>query len=207
MFNKSDQLNELFKALAEAQKELKNPPKSKTAKIPLKNGGTKEYSYADLAQASDMFRPILAKYGLSLLQPLVSTEKGDAIFTVLAHSSGQYIESMAYLPVPQNPTAQEIGSALTYLRRYAALSILGLQGDEDDDGEEVSKPIQKPIFSAPKAISPMNHLVQVATECGFTTSQMTDLIKSKFNKTTSKELTKEEVEILVNYLDENRVKR
>lgn len=64
----------------------------------------------------------------------------DGLCTTLIHAeSGEYMQAQfKMLPVKQDPQAQ--GSAITYARRYSLVSILGLNVDEDDDGNKASEP-------------------------------------------------------------------
>ncbi len=126
-------LKELGKALAVAQGELKNPHKSKTAKVRMKSGGDFTYQYADIADGLDVIRPCLSKHGLSLLQvPLI---RGDTLMLItrILHASGQWIEGE--YPVARIAMShQDMGAAMTYARRQAAFAMVGIAGDEDTDG-------------------------------------------------------------------------
>lgn len=124
----------LAKALVAAQTDLRNPgfDKSNTA-----FGAPR--GYASLASHVDALRLPLAKHGLAVVQ-LVGTEPDGrlSLRTVLTHASGDSIESHVSVPMP--PTEQKVGSSLTYLRRYALAAIVGVCGDEDDDGNVASAP-------------------------------------------------------------------
>ena len=92
--------------------------------------------FASLAGVMDAVRPVLARNGLALLQhpTCAGTVENPlpALRTTLIHVSGEREEDVMLLAVEKaGPQAQ--GAALTYARRYAALAILGLVGDEDDD--------------------------------------------------------------------------
>ncbi len=129
----SEQLNELFDAMAQVQGALKDPGKEKTAKVSLKAGGDYSYKYADLSDILKIARPILAKNGISIIQSPTNEHAGAVtIITRLGHRSGQWIESALTLPVG-DAKPQTLGSAITYGRRYAAAAILGLSPEEDDD--------------------------------------------------------------------------
>lgn len=122
----SEQLNELAKALSEAQAEF--PPIPKTSSNPFFKS-----KYADLADVKAIADPIATKHGLTVSQWPSSNEKGDTLITFLLHTSGQFIQSEMQLhPVKVDPQGQ--GSAITYGRRYAYSAALGLVTDEDDDG-------------------------------------------------------------------------
>lgn len=89
--------------------------------------------YADLASVWDACRKPLTDHGLSVMQLPGKDEGGYYLITVLAHSSGEWIESkLAFVPVKDDP--QGLGSALTYARRYALAAMVGV-APEEDDGE------------------------------------------------------------------------
>ncbi len=137
----SDLIGELAKALASAQTELKNPVKKKTAKV-----GTYSYQYADIAEVLDTVRPILARNGIALTQPTVLAEDVLVVQTRLTHAaSGQWMTS-DYPVCRLNGDHQKMGAAMTYARRYALCSMIGVAADDDRDGEgaaEVSAPQKK----------------------------------------------------------------
>lgn len=122
--NTSDQINEIAGALAKAQAEIRNPEKDR------ENPHFKS-RYATLASGLDVARPVLAKHGLSVVQ--TPSVDGDGLFltTRLLHSSGQWIESE--YPVCKIGQQQQMGSALTYARRYSLFALVGIAPDEDDD--------------------------------------------------------------------------
>lgn len=122
----SESLAALGKALAEAQTELDNVTKD------AKNPHFKS-EYATLAAITDTTRPVLAKHGLSLLQ--MPSFAGGVVYveTMLLHSSGEWISETAGAPA-QKQDAQGVGSAITYLRRYAQAGFCNI-AQQDDDGE------------------------------------------------------------------------
>lgn len=126
----TDTIEALAAALAEAQGEMKNAVLNKT------NPHFRS-RYADLAAIRDATLPALSKHGLALTQTTQATADGLFLVTRLIHKSGQEISGTYPLPVTGKP--QELGSALTYARRYAWSSICGITADEDDDGEAASK--------------------------------------------------------------------
>jgi len=105
-----------------------------------KRGGTGNYgTYVTLADALQAVQPATA-HGLAHSQTMEYLCDGlMALKTVLLHESGESIESS--LPIPfkfeggRGNSMQQLGSALTYARRYGLLSIYGLAGDDDDDAE------------------------------------------------------------------------
>jgi hypothetical protein len=110
--------------------------------------------YATLAGINDAIMPALVANGLTVAQE-VSTDYHDATLLVtvetwLCHTSGEYIQ-FAPLALPvDKPTAQGVGSAITYGRRYALMAALNLSAD-DDDGQAAtdSRPAQRPAPPRP----------------------------------------------------------
>ena len=95
--------------------------------------------YADLSSILEAIREPLSKNGLAVAQ-FPSGE--NQLITILMHDSGEWIEdSFTMKPVDQKP--QSVGSVITYMRRYALGAVLGISTEEDDDGNEASKPRQK----------------------------------------------------------------
>lgn len=118
-------------SLAELQAELPVVAKSKKAKVKTRDGGSYEYTYAGLAEVSEAALPLLSKHGLAFSACPRGTDHGYELAGVLLHTSGERIEGA--LPIYGN-SPQEIGSAITYARRYLLGSMTGLVTDDDDDG-------------------------------------------------------------------------
>jgi hypothetical protein len=127
----SEQIDKLAHALAQAQGEIRNAPK--TSDNPFFKS-----RYADLAEVWDAVRGPMSKHGLAILQiPLSSDGKTVTIHTLLMHSSGQWVDGdLTLAPVKQDP--QGIGSAATYARRYALQGFMGVAPTDDDDGNLAS---------------------------------------------------------------------
>ena len=118
-----------MKKLLEVQKELGAIRKDKTN--PFFNS-----SYADINTVLEAVKPVLNKHGIVVLQPLSSVEGKPAIKTVLLDTeSNERVEEVAV--IPEIADAQKAGGAITYFRRYALVSMLGLE-QEDDDGNTAS---------------------------------------------------------------------
>lgn len=92
--------------------------------------------YATLDNILDTTRPLLAEVGISVIQLPVG-ESG--LTTMLLHESGEFIRETYIMPAKSNDP-QGNGSRLTYQRRYALGAILGIATEQDDDGNEASKP-------------------------------------------------------------------
>ncbi len=136
------EIKEIALALAKAQSKFPSIPKNKTAKVVAKTGRNYEYKYADIADVLSAVRPVLSSLELSLTQTVVRTESGYDLITSLLHSSGQHIDS--FFPLPLGLHAQELGTLLTYYRRYFACALLGIAAEEDLDGEDDSDDDKRP---------------------------------------------------------------
>lgn len=146
----SESINELATALAAAQAEMPEVKKLKqgTVRGTNKAGASYNYSYAyaDIADVLKTALPVLSKHGLSIVQPTVFADDIVIVRTRLMHSSGQWLES-DYPVCSLTGDHQKMGAALTYARRYALSSFIGVAADEDKDGEaaeQVAAPAKKP---------------------------------------------------------------
>lgn len=130
---KSQSIKEIASALCQFQAQVETI--KKTATNPFFKS-----KYADLADILDVIRQPLADNGLSFVQ----FPKGkNCLDTMLMHVSGEWIsESFEMTPTKNDP--QGAGSVITYQRRYALGSILGLNIDVDDDGNRASEPAKEP---------------------------------------------------------------
>ena len=127
----SEQTNELFKALATFQKEVKQPKKD--ADNPFFKS-----KYVPLENVVEVIHEAASKVGLSELT--YPAQEGDhvGVGVIITHESGQYIEFPPILMKPDKNTPQGIGSAITYARRYALSSAFGIASETDDDGNSAS---------------------------------------------------------------------
>ena len=132
-------MTNIFKALADFQQEC-----------PVVYRGSKGYGYkyADLPSIFKTINPLLKKNGLGFTQLV----QENAIETILFHvKRGETIKSMTTIPegvqLKGMNEFQVAGSAITYYRRYALSSLLGIITDEDADaaGTQVSTPKAKPV--------------------------------------------------------------
>lgn len=127
-------MKNLYKALADFQQE-----------VPVIHKGTSGYgySYADLPAIFEIINPLLKKYGLGFFQAVNGTKIDTTVFHI---ESGESITSSTDIPqgvqLAKMNEFQVLGSAITYIRRYALSSMLGLVTDKDTDasGEQVKKP-------------------------------------------------------------------
>ena len=101
--------------------------------------------YATLDNILDTTRPLLAEVGISVIQ-LPCGESG--LTTMLLHESGEFIKETYVMPAKSNDP-QGNGSRLTYQRRYALGAVLGIATEQDDDGNEASKPTAQTQSNTP----------------------------------------------------------
>jgi hypothetical protein len=119
--------NEIAKALAAAQGEMKNPAFD-TTNPHYRN------KFASLASVRNATVPTLAKHGIAVVQDLTTVEGAIACTTRLYHASGQTLTFGPLVMPATKQDAQGLGSAATYCKRYSLMAVCGVVGDEDDDG-------------------------------------------------------------------------
>lgn len=126
----SDKTESLIPAMLKLHEEMPAIPKKRTAKI----GQSHSYSYADISDVLQAIRPKLADCGLVVCQDTKSTDHGLEVTTRLYHSSGEWIEGEPVVMPVGKGTAQDIGAASTYGRRYSLAALLAIATDDDVDG-------------------------------------------------------------------------
>jgi hypothetical protein len=147
MHRSSESIGAIAAALAKAQAELTNPEKSLTATIatPGPRGGERSFRYAPLSSGLDIVRKNLGRHEIAAVQTTaIDTEAGLVrLTTVLAHSSGEWISSeWPVCPVSETATPHRMGAALTYARRYALFTLVGIAGEDDLDAPD-SGPVRE----------------------------------------------------------------
>lgn len=155
----SDTIGALAGALAKAQGQFVNPKKNKTVKVKTKAGYEYEFTYATFDAIMDAVREPLSSNGLAVIQALRKTQQGTIIATMLMHESGEWMSSEVQLLI-EGSNNQDFGSAITYMKRYALSSMIGISADEDDDGNagdgnEAKKKEQKAVKGGDKT-EPLN---------------------------------------------------
>jgi ERF superfamily protein len=151
MHSSSESLGTLAAALAKAQAELTNPEKSLVASIrpPFPREGERTFRYAPLSSGLDIVRKSLGRHEIATIQTTAIDQDAGLVrlTTVLVHSSGEWVSSE--WPVCQMTdiaSAQRMGAALTYARRYALFTLVGIAGEDDLDAPdlEASQPGELP---------------------------------------------------------------
>lgn len=128
----SPTIEALAAALALAQGEFQPVVRDKIVTVATRAGGKYTFAYAPLDSIMSSVRDALNTNGLSIIHGIQRFDGGDVLETMLLHSSGQFLSTEVPLSVVgEGP--QAYGSAMTYARRYAVTSILGLVAEDDDD--------------------------------------------------------------------------
>jgi ERF superfamily len=138
----SETVAALASALAKAQAELVNPEKSLTATIRTGRPGECERSfrYAPLSSGLDIVRKTLGQHEIATLQTTAIDQTAGMInlTTMLAHASGEWIASdWPVCPVAESANPQRMGAVLTYARRYALFTLVGIAGEDDLDAPDL----------------------------------------------------------------------
>src|SRR5947209_12244169 len=139
----SESVAALAAALAKAQAELINPEKSLTAAIRTGRPGEAERSfrYAPLASGLDIVRKTLGQHEIATVQTTTIDQASGMVqlTTVLAHASGEWIASdWPVCPIAETANPQRMGVALTYARRYALFTLVGIAGEDDLDAPDLT---------------------------------------------------------------------
>src|SRR5262245_60139140 len=145
MARSSESVAALACALAKAQAELVNPEKSLTATIRSARPGELERSfrYAPLASGLDIVRKTLGQHEIATVQTTAIDPAAGMVnlTTMLAHASGEWIASdWPVCPVAQTANPHRMGAALTYARRYALFTLVGIAGEDDLDAPDICTP-------------------------------------------------------------------
>jgi hypothetical protein len=144
----SPKVDKIAPALIKVQEAINPITKNKTAAI----SQTRRYHYADLTSCLEEALPKLNANGICLTQTLWPDANGATkLWSILLHTSGQWIASQHPLIAKDTTSMQDIGSAETYARRYSICAQVGL-ALEDDDAAAASKPTQQSI-AKPRADS------------------------------------------------------
>jgi ERF superfamily len=139
----SESVAALAAALAKAQAELVNPEKSLTATIRTEASGQagRTFRYAPLSSGLDIIRKRLGEHEIATIQTTTIDQTSGLInlTTVLAHASGQWIASdWPVCPIAEIASPHRTGAALTYARRYALFTLVGIAGEDDLDAPDVA---------------------------------------------------------------------
>jgi hypothetical protein len=142
MRRSSETIGAIATALAKAQAELTNPEKSMNATIrsPFPRGQDRTFRYAPLSSGLDIVRKTLGRHEIAAVQSTEIDKEAGLIrlTTILAHSSGEWLASeWPVCPIAETAAPHRMGAALTYARRYALFTLVGIAGEDDLDAPDL----------------------------------------------------------------------
>jgi hypothetical protein len=141
MQHSSPSVGALAAALAKAQTAIANPEKSLTATIvsPFPREGVRTFRYAPLSSGLDLVRKCLGQHEIATVQTTAIDRDSGLIrlTTTLVHASGEWVSSdWPVCPVSETAAPHRLGAALTYARRYALFTLVGIAGEDDMDAPD-----------------------------------------------------------------------
>jgi ERF superfamily len=142
MHRSSESIASLAAALAKAQMALTNPEKSLTGTVPSNRHDEpgRTFRYAPLSAGLDIVRKTLGEQGIATLQTTTIDQdiQSVSLTTVLAHASGEWIASdWPVCALSDMAAPRRMGAALTYARRYALFTLVGIAGEDDLDAPDL----------------------------------------------------------------------
>jgi ERF superfamily len=145
MQRSSPSIAALATALAKAQIELANPEKSLTGTIEPQSGegSGRQFRYAPLSSGLEIVRKTLGQHEIATVQTTAVDQASGIVnlTTILAHASGEWIASdWPVCPVAETATPHRMSAALTYARRYALFTLVGIAGEDDLDAPDLISP-------------------------------------------------------------------
>jgi len=154
MQRSSESIGAIAAALAKAQGEITNPEKSLTARIrsPFLRDGDRTFRYAPLSSGLDIVRKTLGRHEIATVQATAIDNEAGLIrlTTILAHASGEWMSSdWPVCPISETAAPHRMGAALTYARRYALFTLVGIAGEDDLDAPDLTAPTaERPVASS-----------------------------------------------------------
>jgi len=149
MQRSSESIGTIAAALAKAQAHLVNPEKSLVATVRSdgRRAAEQTFRYAPLSSGLDIVRKTLSQHEIATVQ-ITSIDETAGIVrlsTVLAHASGEWIASdWPVCAIGETATPHRMGAALTYARRYALFTLVGIAGEDDLDAPDLTEPSPEP---------------------------------------------------------------
>src|SRR4029079_15641109 len=139
----SETISKIAAALAKDQSEITNPEKSLTATIesPFPREGQRTFRYASLSTGLDIVRKCLGQHEIATVQSTAIDRDSGLIrlTTTLVHGSGEWVSSdWPVCPASETAAPHRMGAALTYARRYALFTPVGIAGEDDLDAPDLA---------------------------------------------------------------------
>lgn len=210
----SEHTNEISAALAKFQATHDEIKKDQKVNIPTKKGYTISYNYAGHASIKKAIKNAMGENGLAIVQEANTEQAGMLITTRLTHASGQWYETEMMVPVNFSDI-KLVGSSMTYGRRYAETAILGLVADDDVDDLDKNNSkdsrdhySQRPENPAPKTAGGLSdkqlkRMFAISKSNGWEKEQVKDIMKSLVGKESSKDLNKDEYDMVCEHMENN----
>jgi hypothetical protein len=148
MQRSSETIGAIAAALAKAQCELNNPERTLTATI-MERGGERSFRYASLASGLDLVRKALGQQDIAVIQTTAIDQGQIMLTTLLVHASGEWVSSLWPVCPASETSAHLKGAALTYARRYALFTLVGIAGEDDLDAPDIPRKEQTGPERAP----------------------------------------------------------
>jgi hypothetical protein len=150
----SETIGTIAAALAKAQAQLVNPEKSLVGTIRSEqaSGSERSFRYAPLSSGLDIVRKTLSQHEIATVQTTAIDETAGIVrlSTVLAHASGEWIASdWPVCAISETAAPHRMGAALTYARRYALFTLVGIAGEDDLDAPDLLSPPETKIDNPP----------------------------------------------------------
>ena len=163
MQRSSETIGTIAAALAKAQAQLVNPEKSLVATIRTDEAGAagRSFRYAPLSSGLDIVRKTLSQHEIATVQTTSIDETAGIVrlSTVLAHASGEWIASdWPVCAISETAKPHRMGAALTYARRYALFTLVGIAGEDDLDAPDLDPPTTSSSEPETPALKKIGHL-------------------------------------------------
>lgn len=191
---KSEKQEALAAALCKAQGSF--PPVKKNKKMEIR--GRDPYWYASLDEVIKTLQPALTENGLIITQEPDMVDGKPVLVTTLLHISGQYRTS--WQPIHDSPKHQDYGIEVSYKRRYAYNSVLGIHPEDDVDGiQEEKGPSQPPAVQAPKMASgPQIQMIKTRlVRLGYSENEIGEFVGKRTSKKGWNQVTTQDIDQLV----------
>src|ERR1700682_5144543 len=160
MYRSSESVAALATALAKAQIELSNPEKAMVGTIyNSRSDSPQSFRYASLSSGLDIIRKTLGGQQIAIAQTTdIDRASGTVnLTTILLHTSGEWISSdWPVCQLSETSTPRRMGAALTYARRYALFTMVGIAGEDDLDAPDVSEDGSKGEETSGADLAPRN---------------------------------------------------
>ena len=144
----SETIGAIAASLAKAQCDLTNPERTLTATI-TDRGGERSFRYASLASGLDLVRKALGQQDIAVMQSTGLDHGHIMLTTLLVHASGEWVSSLWPVCPASESSAHVKGAALTYARRYALFTLVGIAGEDDLDAPDIPNKEQPAPGRAP----------------------------------------------------------